>query len=177
MNKTINTIFLIGYMGAGKTVIGKSLSKKINYEFYDLDNYIEIKEGKKISEIFNQENEVYFRKIENKYLDYLSSTNGKKIISTGGGTPCFENNLSIIQNSPNSLSIYLKADINTLVKRLNKSVSKRPLISHLKDEDDLRDFITKHLFERSFYYEKSDVKIITNDIETKDIIKLIVELI
>ena len=177
MNKTINTIFLIGYMGAGKTAIGKSLSKKINYEFYDLDNYIEIKEGKKISEIFNQENEVYFRKIENKYLDYLSSTNGKKIISTGGGTPCFENNLSIIQNSPNSLSIYLKADINTLVKRLNKSVSKRPLISHLKDEDDLRDFITKHLFERSFYYEKSDVKIITDDIETEDIIKLISELI
>ena len=164
-------------MGAGKTVIGKSLSKKINYEFYDLDNYIEIKEGKKISEIFNQENEVYFRKIENKYLDYLSSTNGKKIISTGGGTPCFENNLSIIKNSPNSLSIYLKADINTLVKRLNKSVSKRPLISHLKDEDGLRDFVTKHLFERSFYYEKSDVKIITDDLETKDIIKLICELI
>ena len=177
MNKTVNTIFLIGYMGAGKTVIGKSLSKKINYKFYELDNYIEIKEGKKISEIFNQKNEVFFRKIENKYLDHLSSINEKKIISTGGGTPCFENNLSIIQNSPNSLSIYLKADINTLVKRLNKSVSKRPLISHLKDEDDLRDFITKHLFERSFYYEKSDVKIITDDIETKDIIKLISELI
>ena len=177
MNKTVNTIFLIGYMGAGKTVIGKSLSKKINYKFYDLDNYIEIKEGKKISEIFNQKNEVYFRKIENKYLDYLSSINEKKIISTGGGTPCFENNLSIIQNSTNSLSIYLKANINTLVKRLKKSITKRPLISHLKDEDVLRDFITKHLFERSFYYEKSDVKIITDDIETKDIIKLIIELI
>ena len=84
MNKTVNTIFLIGYMGAGKTVIGKSLSKKINYKFYDLDNYIEIKEGKKIPEIFNQKNEVYFRKIENKYLDHLSSINEKKIISTGG---------------------------------------------------------------------------------------------
>ena len=63
MNKTIETIFLIGYMGAGKTLIGKSLSKKINYKFYDLDSYIETKEGKKVSEIFNQKNEVYFRKI------------------------------------------------------------------------------------------------------------------
>ena len=78
MNKTINTIFLTGYMGAGKTLIGKSLSKKINYKFYDLDSYIEIKEGKKVSEIFNQKNEVYFRKIENKYLDQLSSKNEKK---------------------------------------------------------------------------------------------------
>ena len=111
MNKTFNTIFLIGYMGAGKSVIGKSLSKKINYKFYDLDDYIEIKEGKKLSDIFDQENEVYFRKIENKYLDQLSSKKEKKIISTGGGTPCFDNNLDIILNSTNSLSIYLKANV------------------------------------------------------------------
>ena len=81
MNKTIKTIFLTGYMGAGKTLIGKSLSKKINYKFYDLDDYIEIKEGKKVSDIFDQENEVYFRKIENKYLDLLSSKNEKKMFA------------------------------------------------------------------------------------------------
>ena len=177
MNKTFNTIFLIGYMGAGKSVIGKSLSKKINYKFYDLDDYIEIKEGKKVSDIFDQENEVYFRKIENKYLDQLSSKKEKKIISTGGGTPCFDNNLDIIHNSTNSLSIYLKANVNTLVKRLKNSIAKRPLISHLKDDEDLRDFISKHLFERSFFYEKSDVKIITDDIEVNDTIKLINELV
>ena len=177
MNKTFNTIFLIGYMGAGKSVIGKSLSKKINYEFYDLDDYIEMKEGKKVSDIFDQENEVYFRKIENKYLDQLSSKKEKKIISTGGGTPCFDNNLDIILNSTNSLSIYLKANVNTLVKRLKNSIVKRPLISHLKDDEDLRDFISKHLFERSFFYEKSDVKIITDDIEVNDTIKLINELV
>ena len=177
MNKTFNTIFLIGYMGAGKSVIGKSLSNKINYEFYDLDDYIEMKEGKKVSDIFDQENEVYFRKIENKYLDQLSSKKEKKIISTGGGTPCFKNNLDIILNSTNSLSIYLKANVNTLVERLKNSISKRPLISHLKDDEDLRDFISKHLFERSFYYEKSDVKIITDDIKLNDTIKLIKELV
>tara|TARA_B100000886_G_scaffold175732_1_gene120405 strand:+ start:40 stop:573 length:534 start_codon:yes stop_codon:yes gene_type:complete len=177
MNNTINTIFLIGYMGAGKTVIGKSLSKKINYKFYDLDNYIEIKEGKKVSEIFHQENEVFFRKIENKYLYQLSSKNEKKIISTGGGTPCFKNNLNIIQDSSNSLSIYLKANVNTLIKRLKNSIIKRPLISHLKDDKELRDFITKHLFERSFYYEKSDIKIKTDDIELNETVKLISELV
>ena len=177
MNKTINTIFLTGYMGAGKTLIGKSLSKKINYEFYDLDNYLEIKEGKKVSEIFNQKNEVYFRKIENKYLNQLSSKNEKKIISTGGGTPCFKNNLNIIQDTSDSLSIYLKANVNTLVERLKNSITKRPLILHLNDDQELRDFITKHLFERSFYYEKSDIKIKTDDLELNDIVKLISELV
>ena len=107
----------------------------------------------------------------------LSLKNEKKIISTGGGTPCFKNNLEIIQTSSNSISIYLKANIETLVKRLLHSIEKRPIISHLKKEDKLKEFITKHLFERSFYYEKSDVKIKTDDIELKDIVKLIGELI
>ena len=177
MSKSIDTIFLLGYMGAGKTVIGRSLSKKLGFKFYDLDNYIEQIEGKKVSDIFNEKNEVYFRKIENKYLQELSLKKEKKIISTGGGTPCFKNNLEIIQTSSNSISVYLKANIETLVKRLLHSIEKRPIISHLKKEDELKEFITKHLFERSFYYEKSDVKIKTDDIELKDIVKLIGELI
>ena len=177
MSKSIDTIFLLGYMGAGKTVIGRSLSKKLGFKFYDLDNYIEQIEGKKVSEIFNEKNEVYFRKIENTYLQELSSKKEKKIISTGGGTPCFKNNLKIIQTSSNSISVYLKANIETLVNRLNLSIDKRPIISHLRTENELKEFITKHLFERSFYYEKSDVKIKTDDIELKDIVKLIGELI
>ena len=177
MSKSIDTIFLLGYMGAGKTVIGRSLSKKLGFKFYDLDNYIEQIEGKKVSDIFNEKNEVYFRKIENKYLQELLLKKEKKIISTGGGTPCFKNNLEIIQTSSNSISIYLKANIETLVKRLLHSIERRPIISHLKKEDELKEFITKHLFERSFYYEKSDVKIKTDDIELKDIVKLIGELI
>ncbi len=177
MSKSIDTIFLLGYMGAGKTVIGRSLSKKLGFKFYDLDNYIEQIEGKKVSDIFNENNEVYFRKIENKYFQELSLKKEKKIISTGGGTPCFKNNLEIIQTSSNSISVYLKANIETLVKRLFHSVDNRPIISHLKKENELKEFITKHLFERSFYYEKSDVKIKTDDIELKDIVKLIGELI
>ena len=79
----VNTIFLFGYMGAGKTVIGKSLSKSIDYEFYDLDNFIELGEMKKISEIFNDHNEVYFRNLENKYLNTLSQKKRKKSYLVG----------------------------------------------------------------------------------------------
>jgi len=167
------TIFLFGYMGAGKSVIGKSLSKSINYDFYDLDNFIELKEKKKISQIFNDFNEVYFRKIENKYLKTLSQRKEKKIISLGGGTPCFKTNIDVINNTPNSITIYLKASVSSLIKRLRDGKNKRPIISHIKSDNDLKDFITKHLFERSFYYEKADFKINTDNLEVNEITNLI----
>ena len=173
----LNTIFLIGYMGAGKSAIGKSLSKNNGYKFYDLDKYIEEKEGRKISEIFNHNNEVYFRKIENSYLKEISLIKENKIISTGGGTPCFQNNFEIIDNLPNSLSVYLKASVETLMARLKDSIEKRPLISHLQNPVELKEFIKKHLFERSFYYEKSKVKIKTDDLDVNAVVKLINQLL
>jgi shikimate kinase len=169
----LNTIFLIGYMGAGKSVIGRLLSQINDFNFYDLDEYIEVKEGKKVSEIFNENNEVYFRKIENKYLKEISLLKENKIISTGGGTPCFQNNFEIINESSNSTSIYLKANIDVLVNRLKESNNDRPLISHLTDEHKLKEFITKHLFERSYYYEKSKIKLVTDNLEPSEIVKLI----
>ena len=173
----LNTIFLIGYMGAGKSAIGKSLSKNNGYKFYDLDKYIEEKEGRKISEIFNHNNEVYFRKIENSYLKEISLIKENKIISTGGGTPCFQNNFEIIDNLPNSLSVYLKASVETLMARLKDSIEERPLISSLQDPLQLKEFITKHLFERSFYYEKSKVKVKTDDLDINSIVNLIGKLL
>tara|TARA_B100000767_G_scaffold84037_1_gene80906 strand:- start:217 stop:714 length:498 start_codon:yes stop_codon:yes gene_type:complete len=160
-------------MGAGKSAIGKSLSKNNGYKFYDLDKYIEEKEGKKIFEIFNDNNEVYFRKIENSYLKEISLIKENKIISTGGGTPCFQNNFEIIDNLPNSLSVYLKASVETLTARLKDSIEERPLISHLQDPLQLNEFITKHLFERSFYYEKSKFKLKTDSLDINTIVKLI----
>tara|TARA_B100001059_G_C17813935_1_gene573948 strand:+ start:96 stop:635 length:540 start_codon:yes stop_codon:yes gene_type:complete len=165
----LNTIYLIGYMGAGKSVIGEALSSINGYDFYDLDQYIEEKESKKISEIFNENNEVYFRKIENTYLKEISFMKNNKIISTGGGTPCFKNNIEIINNTSNSVSIYLKTKVETLVSRLKETLDKRPLISNLKDEIHLKEFITKHLFERSFYYEKSKYKIKTDNLDIEEI--------
>jgi len=160
-------------MGAGKSVVGKLLSQINGFNFYDLDEYIEAKEGKKVSKIFNQNNEVYFRKIENKYLKEISLLKDNKIISTGGGTPCFQNNFEIINESPNSTSIYLKANIDVLVNRLKYSIDNRPIISHLTDEYKLKEFITKHLFERNYYYEKSRIKIVTDNLEPTEIVKLI----
>ena len=173
----LNTIFLIGYMGAGKSAIGKSLSKNNGYKFYDLDKYIEEKEGRKISEIFNDNNEVYFRKIENSYLKEISLIKENKIISTGGGTPCFQNNFEIIDNLPNSISVYLKASVETLTARLKDSIEERPLISSLQDPLQLKEFITKHLFERSFYYEKSKFKVKTDDLDINTIVNLIGKLL
>lgn len=173
----MNTIFLVGYMGAGKSVIGKSLSKSLGCKFFDLDAYIELKEGKKISQIFEEKNEVFFRKLENKYLKELILIKDKKIISTGGGTPCFENNFNIIQSCSNSVSVYLKASVETILDRLKGSVDKRPIISNFQNEDSIKEFIKKHLFERSFYYEKSKIKIRTDDIEIRDIVSLIKEVL
>ena len=168
----MDTIFLIGYMGSGKTVVGKLLSKSINYNFYDLDKFIELNEKKSISEIFRLKNEIYFREIESKYLNELISVKEKKIISTGGGTPCYSNNIDLINN--NSVSIYLKASVDTLVKRLNDAKINRPLISHLKDKSELKDFISKHLFERNYFYEKAKIKIKTDDLKLGEIINLII---
>ena len=81
----------------------------LNHKTYnDLDNFIESRENKKVSDIFHDHNEVHFRKLENKYLDLLSNKVEKKIISLGGGTPCFKNNIKIIDSTPNSIKIYLK---------------------------------------------------------------------
>ena len=168
----MDTIFLIGYMGSGKTMVGRSLSKSNNYNFYDLDKFIELNEKKSISEIFTNKNEVYFREIESKYLNQLISIKEKKIISTGGGTPCYSNNIDLINN--NSVSIYLKASVDTLVKRLKDAQINRPLISHLKDTNELKDFISKHLFERNYFYEKAKIKIKTDDLKLREIINLII---
>ena len=173
----VSTIFLVGYMGAGKTAVGKSLAKKCKYNFYDLDNYIELKEKKTIDNIFKEKNEVYFRKIEHKYLKELSNLKENKIISTGGGTPCFDNNLNIINSTENSISIYLKASVEVLLDRLKNGINKRPLISHLNEHDKLKEYIKKHLFERSFYYEQSKIKVKTDSMNLFDITKLLFEIL
>ena len=97
----------------------------------------------------------------------------KKIISLGGGTPCFENNLKIIDETQNSISIYLKASIETLSERLKGGKNKRPLISHITSDIELNEFISKHLFERSFYYEKAEFKVLTDNLDVSEIINLI----
>jgi len=160
-------VILIGYMGSGKSSVGKKLSEVLNYEYLDLDGYIEQCEGKSITELFKTKGEIYFRKVESHYLKEIISMKSKTIISLGGGTPCYGNNMDLIKNSNNTTSIYLKTSIANLSDRLFLEKEKRPLISHLKDKEELKEFIGKHLFERSAYYNQSD-KIINTDQKSLD---------
>ncbi|MCB4809229.1 AAA family ATPase [Tamlana sp. 62-3] len=164
-------IILIGYMASGKSTIGKKLAKKLNYDLIDLDDYIEEREQLTVTEIFKNKGEIYFRKQETHYLKQLLSANESFILSLGGGTPCFGNNMEVILNAEHAKSIYLRASLPTLVKKLIKKKAKRPLIAHLETEEELTEFIGKHLFERSAFYNQAEVVISTDNKSKKDIVK------
>ncbi len=144
-------IFLIGYMGSGKTTLGNLLALTVKYKFIDLDKYIENKTNKSIAKIFEENGENYFRDIEKKYLHEACDTDNI-IISTGGGTPCFFDNIDFMNK--NGISIYLKVKPEVLITRLKNEKNKRPLIKDKSDEE-LLIFINEMLNKRELYYNKA----------------------
>lgn len=146
-------IILLGYMGSGKSTIARLLSEKTQIKVLDLDKIIEEDEKLKVKEIFDQKGEVYFRKLENKIFKQLMDSEEEIIISLGGGTPCYANNHELL-NGENVKSFYLKASIDTLYQRLLDIKDNRPLISEMS-EDEMKEYIAKHLFDRSFYYNQA----------------------
>lgn len=164
----------MGYMGSGKSTIGKELSKILGYKFVDLDTFIETQEALSIPEIFKNKGEIYFRRKEMQYLKQLLDTEEKMVLALGGGTPCYGINMDLISSQKNVQSIYLKASLNELYKRLLPEKSKRPLISHLKGEDDFMEFLGKHLFERAAYYSKAENTISTDNKSIDGIVQEIV---
>ena len=144
-------------MGCGKSTIATSLSKKISVNFVDLDAYIEKKVNLSISAIFEKHGEIKFRKMEHECFVELLNAPGDMIIGLGGGTPCYANNHELL-NSENVVSIYLKASIDTLFKRLVVNKSNRPLIAS-KNDAEMKEFIAVHLFERSFFYNQAQYKV------------------
>ena len=167
-------VFLIGYMGSGKSSVGKKLSEILHYDYLDLDDYIQENENKTIAEIFKNKGEIYFRKIESNCLLEIETKKSNTIISLGGGTPCYGKNMEVIKNSKNSKSIYLKASIVNLANRLLLEKDKRPLISHINDIEVLKEFIGKHLFERSPYYNQSDIVINTDQKSLDEVVETII---
>ncbi|WP_338356839.1 shikimate kinase [Yeosuana marina] len=167
-------VILIGYMASGKSTIGKILAEKLHYDFIDLDSYIESNEGISVQNIFKNKGEIYFRKLETLFLNEIIDTKNNVILSLGGGTPCYGKNMSIIQNASHVKSFYLKASISFLVNRLKTRKGKRPLIAHLETEDELTEFIGKHLFERAPYYEQANFKISIDNKSRNKIAKEIV---
>ncbi len=150
-------IVLVGYMGSGKTTIGKLLAKLLKINFLDLDDVIENGEGKPIPDIFKDKGEIFFRKKENEYLNQLLNTEDAFVLSTGGGTPCYGTNMTAILQATENV-FYVRVSISELVRRLSSEKDSRPMISNFTEEE-LPEFIGKHLFERSFYYNMAKNKI------------------
>ena len=167
-------IVLLGYMGSGKSFIGNELAQLLGFDFIDLDAYIEENEGQSIEDLFTLKGEIYFRKREAYYLLDLLKSSKPVVLALGGGTPCYGNNLEILKNSEATITIYLKASIKTLIKRLFKERFKRPLISHLNSEMELAEFIGKHLFERTRFYNQSDITISTDDKSSQQLMESII---
>ena len=160
-------VVLMGYMGSGKSTIGRQLATLLNYDFLDLDTFISEQENTSISKLFQTKGEIYFRKKEALFLREILNSNSHLILALGGGTPCYGNNLQYLINHSKVQLFYLKLSIPQLAERLFKEKDKRPLISHLKTKEALTEFIGKHLFERSPYYNEAKY-IINSDFKSQD---------
>ena len=142
--------FLVGMPASGKSSLAKMISKEINIQFIDLDKEIEAIEKKSINELFNLKGEKYFRKIETEVLNSIIKSNTSFILATGGGTPCFNNNMKIIND--NGVSIFLDVKINELENRL-KNKKDRPL---LNSDGDKNQILKKMYDERKSFYQESN---------------------
>lgn len=157
-------IFLIGFMGCGKSTLGKKLALNIEYNFIDLDVYIQDQECKSINEIFKN-GEDYFRKIERVYLQSAIKTKNT-VIAVGGGTPCYFDNMQLMKE--NGLTIYIDMHPTELISRLRLSKQNRPLIASLQ-ENELSNFVFKNLNERKEYYNKAHKIVDGSDISLKQL--------
>ena len=157
-------IFLIGFMGSGKTHWGKKLGAKLKLPFFDLDEKIESSEGKPINKIFAEKGEEYFRLKEKEVLYLLTESHEDFVMACGGGTPCFFNNIDYLKK--NGVVIWLNSSIESLHNRLADEKDKRPLLAGLSGED-LRNFIIKRFSNRKIYYQQANV-IISEENTTLD---------
>ena len=155
-------IILVGYMGSGKTTVGKALSKEMGVPFYDLDWYISNRMRKTIAQLFEERGEEGFRQIERNMLHEVAEFEDV-IISCGGGTPCFFDNMDYLNQQGDV--VYLKATPEVLYKHLLMAKVERPLLKG-KTADELIAYITGHLKEREPYYQKAkyilDVSVLDN---------------
>jgi shikimate kinase len=151
----MNRIFLIGYMGSGKTTVGKLLAKRLGYSFVDMDAHIEEQQFKSVGQIFAERGEDEFRLLEQKCL-YEVAQFDDVIISTGGGTPCFFDNMDYM--NAHGITFYLRFTADELADRLATQATKRPLIAS-KTGDELRLFIAEGLEKREPFYTRANYSV------------------
>jgi len=148
----MNRIFLIGYMGSGKTTVGQLLATQLGYSFIDMDNHIEGKLFKSVSQIFAELGEDQFRLLEKQCLHEVAEFD-QVIISTGGGVPCFFDNMEYMNKQ--GVTVYLKLSSADLAERLEQShANKRPLLANRKGEE-LLHFISEELAKREPFYSQA----------------------
>ena len=164
-------IFLIGYMGAGKTTVGKALSKELGIPFYDLDWYIESRRRKTVSQIFTEQGEEAFRKIEYNMLHEVAEFENV-IISCGGGTPCFFDNIDYMNRQ--GQVVFLKASPQVLYKHLLMAKTERPLLKG-KSPEELIDFIREQLEKRELFYSKAKYTLDVSLMDNYEKIKITIE--
>jgi len=162
-------LYIIGFMGSGKSTAGKKIASHMGWSFIDLDKKIEEHTGKTIPEIFSQDGENYFREIETKLLRNLKSASDT-VISTGGGTPCHRDNMNFMIET--GLTLYLKLTPAELRSRLSDSKGKRPLLKDIENKN-LIDFIEEKLRDREKWYDRSDIIIQGIDLDINLLVSLV----
>jgi len=160
----MKTLFLLGFMGSGKTSIGEMVAANEGMNFIDLDEYIEKRHNKSIAAIFETSGEKKFREYEHQALKIVSGQ-GNCVIATGGGTPCFYNNMDIINQK--GISVYLKLSRKSLFERLRYDNKKRPLLH--QSQTNLQQYIERTLDLREKYYQRAN-KTIDTDSLSKEIV-------
>ena len=162
-------IFLVGMMGSGKSYWAKKIAKWIKSAGYDLDHLIEMNEEKTISEIFAEDGEDQFRKMEAKILRWFKEKK-KYVLATGGGTPCFQDNMAWMKKE--GIVIWLDESVEIIVKRLMDEKAHRPLIANLNEEE-LTKFIQGKLIERHSFYSQANYRLSSDQITDAKLKQLI----
>ena len=163
-------IYLIGFMGSGKTHWGRLLSQKLSFPFFDLDSQVEEQAGKSIAEIFAAEGEEQFRLVEKDALHSITESHESFVMACGGGSPCYFNNIEYMHQT--GTTVWINTPLEVLFERLVKEKDKRPLIKDLSD-DQLENFIRKKFADRKIYYEQADVKMDEDPVEIEKLIEKI----
>jgi len=162
-------IFLIGFMGSGKSTMGRTLASELNLTFIDLDSFLEEKYFKTIPQIFAEEGEERFRRKERNVLEEVCSFDNV-IVATGGGAPCFFDNMELMNDS--GFCVFLDVDVNSLVNRLIHAKTERPLIKG-KSAEELREFIEGLLAKRRPFYEKARYILKGSEITSTQVVELL----
>ncbi|MEJ2595767.1 MAG: shikimate kinase [bacterium] len=170
-NSATERIYLIGFMGVGKSTIGKQLAGLLGYRFLDIDRVFENKYKININSFFEKYDELLFRKLEYNILEE-SFTREKTVISTGGGTPCFFDAMERMNRK--GLTVYLEMDTEEILSRLKRTKKKRPLVSALSEQE-LRKAIAQKLEERIPFYSRAKIIYPATDINLNQLVKMITQ--